>query len=334
MFLSLFPLYFEISSQYCHKESLQWVSCRDVHSQGESLAHEKSTSLTPSPLPAMSNWLPTPATFALKLILAFALSALTFTILGSCVFLSSYLLSHLCICFCPASVFILIAPSSSVLLKPSSDDVSLCLAAQLCVWLFVTPWTVARQAFLSMGILQARILEWVAMPSSRGSSQPWDRTQVSHIAGGFLTVWATRKAQESWSGEPIPSPGDLPNPGIELWSLALQVDSLPAELQMMSGQSLKNCQQEKIRSRPSITWLLTFIFTLASLLSLLINDSLAKMKHSALAPEFFHRPRFSTLNVSLLSVYLECLLTLSSYANLLFWQIYSMPSWNKICLPW
>ena len=38
------------------------------------------------------------------------------------------------------------------------------------VGLFVTPWTVARQALLSMGILQARILEWVAMPSSRGSS--------------------------------------------------------------------------------------------------------------------------------------------------------------------
>ena len=35
-----------------------------------------------------------------------------------------------------------------------------------------TPWTVACQAPLSMGIFQARILEWVAMPSSRGSSQP------------------------------------------------------------------------------------------------------------------------------------------------------------------
>ena len=42
------------------------------------------------------------------------------------------------------------------------------------VLLFVTPWTVARQAPLPMGILQARILEWVAMPSSRGSSQPRD----------------------------------------------------------------------------------------------------------------------------------------------------------------
>ena len=46
------------------------------------------------------------------------------------------------------------------------------------VWLFVTPWTVARQAPLSMGILLARILEWVAIPISRGSSQPRDETQV------------------------------------------------------------------------------------------------------------------------------------------------------------
>ena len=36
------------------------------------------------------------------------------------------------------------------------------------------------------GILQARILEWVAIPFSRGSSQPRDRTQVSHIADGFF----------------------------------------------------------------------------------------------------------------------------------------------------
>ena len=37
------------------------------------------------------------------------------------------------------------------------------------------------------GILQARILEWVAFPFSRGSSQPQDRTQVSRIAGGIFT---------------------------------------------------------------------------------------------------------------------------------------------------
>ena len=38
-----------------------------------------------------------------------------------------------------------------------------------------------------LGILQARILEWVAVPFSRGSSQPRGQTQASHIAGGFLT---------------------------------------------------------------------------------------------------------------------------------------------------
>ena len=45
------------------------------------------------------------------------------------------------------------------------------------------------------GILQARILEWIAVPFSRGSSQPRDQTQVSHIAGGFFTSRATREAQ-------------------------------------------------------------------------------------------------------------------------------------------
>ena len=62
--------------------------------------------------------------------------------------------------------------------------------------LFVTPWTVACQAPLSVGILQARILEWVAMLSSRRSARPRDQTQVSRIAGEFFTVWATSEAQE------------------------------------------------------------------------------------------------------------------------------------------
>ena len=37
------------------------------------------------------------------------------------------------------------------------------------------------------GIFQVRILEWLAVPFSRGSSQPRDQTQVTHIAGGFFT---------------------------------------------------------------------------------------------------------------------------------------------------
>ena len=57
------------------------------------------------------------------------------------------------------------------------------------VWLFETPWTAAHQAALSMEFSR----------------------------------------REYWSALPIPSPGDLPNPGIEPWSPALQADALPSE---------------------------------------------------------------------------------------------------------
>ena len=106
-------------------------------------------------------------------------------------------------------------------------------ASSLVVSRFVTPWTVAPQDPLSVVVLQARMLNWVARPSSRGSSQARDRTQVSHtaadslqsehqgsirilewiayplsressppwnqigiscIAGGFFTIWAPREA--------------------------------------------------------------------------------------------------------------------------------------------
>ena len=67
------------------------------------------------------------------------------------------------------------------------------------------------------GILQARIQEWVAVPFSRGSSQPRDRTLISCIEGqfftswaGFFTSWATMEAQEYWSGYLIPFPGIFP----------------------------------------------------------------------------------------------------------------------------
>ena len=71
----------------------------------------------------------------------------------------------------------------------------MCSALSLSrVWIFVTPWSVAHEAPLSVGILQARILEWVAIPFSRGCFQPRDWTQVSRIAGGFFTVWGIREA--------------------------------------------------------------------------------------------------------------------------------------------
>ena len=65
--------------------------------------------------------------------------------------------------------------------------------SSLSEWVQVTPLfpTLCNSMdYTVRGILQASILEWVAFPFSRGSSQPRDRTQVSHIAGRFFTSWA------------------------------------------------------------------------------------------------------------------------------------------------
>ena len=56
---------------------------------------------------------------------------------------------------------------------------------------FATPWTVAHQAPLSMGILQARILEWVAISSSRGSSRTRDWTHIFCIGRRIPYCWVT-----------------------------------------------------------------------------------------------------------------------------------------------
>ena len=63
-----------------------------------------------------------------------------------------------------------------------------CLLSHSVVSDSAIPQTVARQASLSMGILQARILEWVTVSSFRGSSQPRDWTQVSCTAGRFFSL--------------------------------------------------------------------------------------------------------------------------------------------------
>ena len=51
-------------------------------------------------------------------------------------------------------------------------------------------------AYTVHGILQARILDWVAYPFSRGASQPRNQTQVSQISGRFFTRWSIRESQE------------------------------------------------------------------------------------------------------------------------------------------
>ena len=78
-------------------------------------------------------------------------------------------------------------PASSLGLKESKV-----LFAQSCHTLW-DPMDYSLPDCSVHGILQARILVWVAIPLSKGSSQPRDQTWVSHITGRFFNIWATRE---------------------------------------------------------------------------------------------------------------------------------------------
>ena len=67
------------------------------------------------------------------------------------------------------------------------------LVAQLCPILY-NPMDCGPPGSSILGILQARILEWIAISFSRGSSQFRDQTQVSCTARSFFTIWATEKS--------------------------------------------------------------------------------------------------------------------------------------------
>ena len=79
------------------------------------------------------------------------------------------------------------------------------------------------------GISQARILQWVAISFSRGSSQPRDRTHVSCIAGGFFTIWATREAKPRdgclFKGRDVKMQGDKERMVICTWRQRLKLRS-------------------------------------------------------------------------------------------------------------
>ena len=97
-----------------------------------------------------------------------------------------------------------------------------------CVHLFATPWTAARQAPLSKGTLQARILVWVAMPSSRGSSNPGIEPRSLSLQADYLSSELPGKLKNTGVVIYPFSRGTFQ--GIEPVSLTLQADSLPAEL--------------------------------------------------------------------------------------------------------
>ena len=75
-----------------------------------------------------------------------------------------------------------------------TDQLSEVKVAQFCLTLY-NHMDCSLPGSSVHGIFQARILEWVAVPFSKGSSQSRDQTQVSRIAGRFFTIWAPRKAQ-------------------------------------------------------------------------------------------------------------------------------------------
>ena len=70
----------------------------------------------------------------------------------------------------------------------------MCAKSLSWVQIFATPWAVAHQFPLSMGILQAGMLEWVAMHSSRGSSQPRDRTSSPALQADSLPAEPSGKS--------------------------------------------------------------------------------------------------------------------------------------------
>ena len=79
------------------------------------------------------------------------------------------------------------SPQTLVSAKVLQSITCYVLVAQLCLT-FCDPMDCSPPGSSVHGISLARILEWVAIPFSRGSSQPRDQTQVSSIANGILTV--------------------------------------------------------------------------------------------------------------------------------------------------
>ena len=100
------------------------------------------------------------------------------------------------------------------------------LIAQLCLTL-CNPMDFSPPGSSVHRVLQARILEWVAIPFSRWFSRPTNQTWVSHMAGSFFTIWATREATieiyTNWRRIPhLPLP---PVPGISacMWLTILNI---------------------------------------------------------------------------------------------------------------
>ena len=78
--------------------------------------------------------------------------------------------------------------------RTESDTTEATEQQQQHIQLFVTPWTLAHQVPVSIGISQARILKWAVISFSRGSSWPRNGTHISCIGRWIPYSWATREA--------------------------------------------------------------------------------------------------------------------------------------------
>ena len=84
------------------------------------------------------------------------------------------------------------ASVGELIIQPQKHSLLMCLVAQSCLTLW-DPMDCSLPGSSVHGIFQATVLGWIAISFSRGSSQPRDRTRVSHIVDRCLTVWATRE---------------------------------------------------------------------------------------------------------------------------------------------
>ena len=133
------------------------------------------------------------------------------------------------------------------------------------------------------GIFQTIILEWIAIPISRGSSGPRDWTQISYIAGGFFTIWATWEtlstSLKASKGSPVSLERDRPLTLEDAYS-----NLYPAPLTCFSHSSHTGCSPLTIL--PSATgtlhtvWYMEYSATFSTKYAICFNLTQASLPHS------------------------------------------------------
>ena len=170
------------------------------------------------------------------------------------------------------------------------------------------------------GILQARIMDWVAIPISRGSSQPRDRTQVSLIAGGFFTSW-------DWVAIPISRGSSQPRDRTQVSLIAggffTSWATREAQLCMRSDHNVRSCFLKNLKKNNPLG---------TSVWELPLKQFMSQARHHFIAIPHA-QPKYPTLNYA----YLISSLDRENWKTLLHIKIMEMgnifsfsilPSWK------